>query len=73
MVNYAQSPRSGRVTRCAVCDGKFGLVRHRSWRTQFCSKKCFDLFRARRQSDLYWIIGLQIDLSHPPESCVGGR
>jgi hypothetical protein len=29
--NPSQSPRSGK--RCAVCDGKFGLIRHYSWRT----------------------------------------
>ena len=26
MLNCSESPRSGRAARCAVCDGKFGLV-----------------------------------------------
>jgi len=49
----------GRTARCAVCDGKFGLVRHYSWRTQLCSKKCIDRFRARRASDYNWLPRLQ--------------
>jgi hypothetical protein len=38
MLNCSGSPRSGSTARCAVCDGKFGLVRHYSWRTPLCSK-----------------------------------
>lgn len=37
-----ESLGSDRAARCAVCDGKFGLVRHYSWRTQLCSRKCVD-------------------------------
>src|SRR5215813_5495595 len=55
-----ESHGSGKARRCAVCDGKFGLVRHYSWRTQLCSRKCVDRFRARRQSDRNWIGWLQI-------------
>jgi hypothetical protein len=51
MPNTPESLRTGRATRCAVCDGKFGLVRHYSWRTALCSRKCVDRFRTRRQSD----------------------
>jgi len=35
MPNRSESIGSGRATRCAVCDGKFGLVRHYSRRTPF--------------------------------------
>jgi hypothetical protein len=49
MLNCSESLECGMAARCAVCDGKFGLVRHRSWRTPLCSKKCVDRFRARRQ------------------------
>lgn len=42
---------SGKARRCAVCEGKFGLVRHYSWRTPLCSRKCVDRFKARRESD----------------------
>jgi hypothetical protein len=39
------------INRCAICDGSFGLVRHYSWRTALCSKKCVDRFKSRRKSD----------------------
>jgi hypothetical protein len=60
MLNCSESLRCGRVARCAVCDGKFGLVRYYSWRTPLCSKKCVDRFRARRASDRNWLPRLQI-------------
>ena len=59
---------SFRAARCAVCDGTFGLVRHYSWRTPLCSKKCVDRFRARRKSDRDWVGWLQIAFSQPPEN-----
>jgi hypothetical protein len=37
------------VTRCALCDGKFGLVRHYSWRSTFCLRACLDGFKARKE------------------------
>lgn len=46
---------SDKTTRCAVCGGKFGLIRHYSWGTQLCSGKCVDRFRARRQSYGNWM------------------
>ena len=49
-----------RATRCAICEGKFGLVRHYSWRTALCSSKCVDRFKARRQSDRNWLGWLQV-------------
>jgi hypothetical protein len=55
MPNCSESLRHGCATRCAVCDGKFGLVRYYSWRSPLCSKKCVDLFRARRTSDRIWV------------------
>ena len=33
MPHCSDNLRSGSAARCAVCDGKFGLVRHYSWRT----------------------------------------
>ena len=35
MLNCSERLGCGRATRCAVCDGKFGLVRYYSWRTPF--------------------------------------
>jgi len=60
MPYHLESHGPGRAKRCAVCEGKFGLVRHYSWRTALCSRKCVDRFRARRQSDHNWMGWLQI-------------
>ena len=63
MPKHSESFRSRKATRCAVCDGKFGLVRHYSWQTAVCSKKCVDRFRARHESDLKWVGWLQADIA----------
>jgi uncharacterized protein (DUF302 family) len=55
----AEYLRKGAAKRCAICDGKFGLIRHYSWRTALCSKKCVDRFRARQKCDLRWYAALQ--------------
>ena len=68
MPNRSESIGSGRATRCAVCDGKFGLVRHYSQRTPLCSGKCVDRFRARRASDRNWLPRLQIAIDQAPEN-----
>jgi hypothetical protein len=68
MPNRSESLRHGRVTQCTVCDGKFGLVRYYSWRTPLCSKKCIELFRARRESDRKWVPWLQVVLDQRPEN-----
>jgi hypothetical protein len=68
MLNTHESSRTGRAARCAVCEGKFGLVRHYSWRTPLCSKKCVDRLRTRRQSDCKWAGWFQIAFDQPPES-----
>lgn len=68
MPNCSESLRSGKATRCAVCDGKFGLIRHYSWRTALCSKKCVDRFKVRRESDRYWVGWLQIAFDRVPEN-----
>jgi hypothetical protein len=60
MPNCSESLRSSRVTRCAICDGKFGLVRYYSWRTQLCSENCVNRFRARQESDRNWVSWFQI-------------
>ena len=63
-----ESHRSDKAARCAICDGKFGLVRHYSWRTPLCSRKCVDHFRARRQSDGNWLGWLQMGFDQLPEN-----
>jgi len=58
----------GKATQCAVCDAKFGLVRHYSWRTPLCSKECVNRLRARRQSDRNWLGWLQVPVDQLPEN-----
>jgi hypothetical protein len=60
MPNCSEGFGNRRATRCTVCDGKFGLVRHYSWRTPLCSRKCVDRLRARRESDCNWVGWMQI-------------
>jgi hypothetical protein len=50
-----QNLRNRAAKRCAICDGKFGLIRHYSWRPAFCSKKCADRFKARQEGDRRWL------------------
>jgi hypothetical protein len=59
MHNDAQHPWNGKIKRCAICDGKFGLIRRYSCRTALCSKKCADRFEARRADDRRWLRRLQ--------------
>jgi len=66
MPHCSESLRTGRAARCAVCDGKFGLVRHYSWRTPLCSKKCVDRFRTRRNDDRNCVVLLQIAFNQLP-------
>lgn len=58
MPNWPQD-RQNKITRCAVCHGPFGLVRHYSWRTPLCSRKCVDRLRVRRDTERNWIGRLQ--------------
>jgi hypothetical protein len=58
MRDNLQCSSSNATKRCAICAGKFGLVRYYSWRTALCSKKCADRFKTRREDDrrfLPWI------------------
>jgi hypothetical protein len=68
MPNCTRNPGHGKAPRCAVCDGKFGLVRYYSWRTPLCSGTCVDRFRTRRESDRNWLTWLQIALNEAPEN-----
>jgi hypothetical protein len=42
MLNISKNKRRDAPKRCAICDGPFGLIRHYSWRTPLCSKKCVE-------------------------------
>jgi hypothetical protein len=63
-----ESQGPDKATRCAVCDGKFGLVRHYSWRTPLCSSKCVDRLKARRHSDGNWMGWFQIAFDQSSEN-----
>jgi len=58
MRSHLQYRQKDAAQRCAICDGKFGLIRHYSWRTALCSKKCVDRFRSREESDRRWLLRL---------------
>jgi hypothetical protein len=60
--NCSESLGSGRAARCAACDGKFDLVRHYSWRTPLCSRKCVDRFKACQESYWNWLLSSQVAL-----------
>ena len=68
MPDRSERLNSVRAARCAVCGGKFGLVRHYSWRTLLCSKHCVNRFRTRRQNDRNWVGWLQIAFSQLPDN-----
>jgi hypothetical protein len=51
MPSCQENSRLTRTTRCAVCDGKFGLIRYYSWLTPLCSRKCANRFRTYRGGD----------------------
>jgi hypothetical protein len=58
--NNTQNLQRNAAKRCAICDGKFGLVRHYSWRTALCSKKCVDRFKSREEADRRWLIRFHV-------------
>jgi hypothetical protein len=55
MRNSPQFLCNGTAKRCAICDGRFGLIRHYSWQTALCSRKCADRFKLRREDDRRWL------------------
>src|SRR6478736_2243935 len=59
MGNSPQHLQQFAAKRCAVCDGKFGLIRHYSWRAALCSRKCADRLKVRRDADRRWLRCLQ--------------
>jgi hypothetical protein len=55
MRNSLQYLRNGGATRCAICDGKFGLIRYYCCKAALCSKKCADRLKARQECDRRWL------------------
>ena len=56
MRSHVQFRRGEAVKRCAICDGGFGLIRHYSWRTALCSRRCVDRFNSRKENDRRWLL-----------------
>jgi len=55
MRNGSQFHWNDAARRCAMCEGKFGLIRYYSWRTALCSRTCVEGFKARREGDCKWL------------------
>jgi hypothetical protein len=51
---------NGPARRCAICDGRFGLIRYYSRQTALCSRKCADRFKLRLEDDRRWLRRFQI-------------
>jgi hypothetical protein len=71
MPNDLQYCRKDAAKRCAICGERFGLIRHYSWRTAFCSKRCVDRFRSREESDRRWL--LRLHAARPTVGILGFR
>jgi hypothetical protein len=70
MRNGPQYLCNGAAKRCAICDGKFGLIRYYSWRTALCSRKCAARFQNARRAIADGYLGFKPsdmppDASHP--------
>jgi hypothetical protein len=74
MPSCQENSRSTGITRCAVCDGKFGLIRYYSCLTPLCSRNCVDRLRTHRTGDrnsllLIWQqSGRRADTGEPSEA-----
>jgi hypothetical protein len=48
------------IDRCAVCGGKFGLVRYYTWRNAgLCSQRCRYRSKTREVDSLKWLFGMR--------------
>ena len=70
----SQCLRDDTANRCAICDRKFGLVRHYAWQTALCSNKCCEQFRAREKGDREWLSACKHGngISIPTLACISG-
>jgi hypothetical protein len=73
MRNHLQYRRKDAEKRCAICDGKFGLIRHYSWRTALCSKRCVDRFKSREEADRRWLLRLHATRQAVAAGIIGFR
>jgi hypothetical protein len=73
MRNHLQYRRKDAEKRCAICDGKFGLIRHYSWRTALCSRECVNRFKSREEADRRWLLRLQATRQAVAAGIIGFR
>jgi hypothetical protein len=73
MQNYLQLHRGQAINRCAICDGGFGLIRHYSWRTALCSRKCVDRFTTRKENDRRWLLPIFVERQSVAAEMMGFR
>jgi hypothetical protein len=55
MRNNPQHLWNSPAKRCAICDGRFGLIRRYSGGTALCSQKCAARFIRRKEDDRRWL------------------
>jgi RNA polymerase-binding transcription factor DksA len=60
MFDRPQQVRNYPTKLCAVCGGRFGLIRRYVCRTALCSNKCVNRFKARRENDRNWLLRCQV-------------
>jgi hypothetical protein len=59
MLKSSHDPRRTNGQRCAVCRGKFGLVRHYTRGTGVCSRKCRGRLRMRQSNYIKWLFSAE--------------
>jgi hypothetical protein len=61
--------------RCEICNGSFGLIRHRFAQRQFCSNRCLDRYLAKRKQQpsslKQWIDFSQSSSRHVTDAAIG--
>jgi hypothetical protein len=62
------------MKRCHHCGGRFGLVRHRHYTSQFCTARCLEIWKrvqsdkARQARFLEWLLPGTASLTARPAS-----
>jgi hypothetical protein len=55
MRSNSQHRQDVTAKHCAICNGRFGLIRHHCWQTALCSKRCVERLKARQEGDRKWL------------------
>lgn len=70
MHNTIHISHHGSAICCAICGGRFGLVRYYCWRVTLCSKRCVVRFKVRREADHKWLRWLRAAGTDSPRPSV---